>query len=52
VDIERQIEISSDEEDVNKQLVDQLQKEIDEENVTEDSQVKVKGQKTNELLVK
>jgi hypothetical protein len=52
VDIERQIEISSDEEDVNKQLVDQLQKEIDEESITEDSQVKVKGPKTNELLVK
>ena len=51
VEIERQIEISSDEEHVNKQLVDKLQKEIDEESLAEDTQEKVKGLKVNELVV-
>ena len=47
-----QIDISSDEEEVNKQLVNQLQRQIDEESIVEFSQEKVVELKVTEPLVK
>jgi hypothetical protein len=47
-----QIEISSDEEEVTKKLVGQLQRQIDEESFVEVSQEKVVKPKVTELLVK